>query len=127
MTTSYRRLVLKPFIVLLMLVAMVFVTAADAAACGAEVMPEASAVLIDGKGVSVAAASDSIAEDERGGDSAPTEQHGVCNHGHCHHGVSFAAPVQKTSVMHEPVLLVSAPPMVLVSSVSDRLRRPPRA
>ncbi|WP_162814837.1 hypothetical protein [Erythrobacter aureus] len=125
MTTSYRRLVLKPFIVLLMLVAMVFVTAADAAACGAEVMPEASAVLIDGNGDTVASAS--IADEEPGGDSAPTEQHGVCNHGHCHHGASFAAPVQKTSVMHEPVLLVSAPPMVLVSSVSDRLRRPPRA
>ena len=34
MTTSYRRLVLHPFVVLLMLVAMVFVTAADAARSG---------------------------------------------------------------------------------------------
>ena len=34
MTYSYRRLVLHPFVVLLMLVAMIFATAADAAACG---------------------------------------------------------------------------------------------
>ena len=125
MTVSYRRLVLNPFIVLLMLVAMVFVSAADAAACGAEVMPEAPAVLIDGNGGSVASAADAVEEPDD--DAAPAEQHGVCNHGHCHHGASFAAPVQKTAAMHEPALLVSAPPMVLVSSVSDRLRRPPRA
>ena len=62
MTVSYRRLVPNPFIVLLMLVAMVFVTAADAAACGAEVMPEAPAVLIDGNGGSVASAADAVEE-----------------------------------------------------------------
>ena len=39
MTYSYRRLVLNPLVVLLMLVAMIFATAADAAACGSEVAP----------------------------------------------------------------------------------------
>ena len=58
MTTSYRRLVLHPFVVLLMLVAMVFVTAADAAACGAEVAPGSTPVLasLDSASASSAAA-----------------------------------------------------------------------
>ena len=106
MTTSYRRLVLHPFVVLLMLVAMVFVTAADAAACGAEVAPGSTPVLASLDSASASSA----ATDEVPGDSdAPTEQHGMCGHGDCHHGASFASTVQKDSVPHLVVVPEATP------------------
>ena len=118
MTTSYRRLVLHPFVVLLMLVAMVFVTAADAAACGAEVAPGSTPVLASLDSASASSA----ATDEVPGDSdAPTEQHGMCGHGHCHHGASFASTVQKDSVPHL-VVVPDAPPSEALASVGDPSR-----
>ena len=122
MTTSYRRLVLHPFVVLLMLVAMVFVTAADA--CGAEVAPGSTPVLASLDSASASSA----ATDEVPGDSdAPTEQHGMCGHGHCHHGASFASTVQKDSVPHLVVVPDAPPSEALASDITDRLKRPPRA
>lgn len=123
MTSSYRRLVLQPFVILLLLVAMVFVTAADAAACGAEVAPGSSL------GWTTASASHAASEpdedqDDRG---APAEQHGMCGHGHCHHAATFFGEVQKSRLLHSPVIFAPSAPVVLASDVGDRLKRPPRA
>ena len=124
MTTSYRRLVLHPFVVLLMLVAMVFVTAADAAACGAEVAPGSTPVLVS---LDSASASSAATDEVPGDPDAPTEQHGVCGHGHCHHGASFASTVQKNSVPNLVVVPDAPPAEALASDIADRLKRPPRA
>ena len=124
MTSSYRRLVLHPFVVLLMLVAMVFVTAADAAACGAEVAPGNSAVWV--------AVDDTLASSEATGEDGedsgvPVEQHGVCGHGHCHHGASLSGTVPKNSATHQAVAPAPLSSEALASNISNRLKRPPRA
>ena len=122
MTFSYRRLVLHPFVVLLLLVAMVFATAADAAACGAEVAPgnASSLVTID------AAHSVSESDQDQDDTGAPAEQHGVCAHGHCHHGATFMGAVQKDQLPHPPVIVAPSAHAALFSNVSDQLKRPPR-
>ena len=124
MTSSYRRLLLHPFVVLLMLVAMMFVTAADAAACGAEVAPGNSAAWVTVDDTPVSAETSG----EDGEDSGtPVEQHGVCGHGHCHHGASFSGTVDKTPAPHAAVVPAASPAETLVSDITDRLKRPPRA
>ncbi len=123
MTSSYRRLVLHPLTVLLLLVAMVFATAADAAACGGEVAP-ASATSWTTADAGHAASEPDKDQDDTG---APAEQHGMCTHGHCHHGASFAGEVPKYQLPHPPVILAPSVHAVLVSDVSDRVKRPPRA
>lgn len=124
MTTSYRRLVLHPFVVLLMLVAMVFAAAADAAACGAEVAPGSTPVLVS---LDSASASSAAADEDLGDSGAPAEQHGVCGHGHCHHGASFVGAVQTDSVPHSVVVPDAPPAETLASNITERLKRPPRA
>lgn len=123
MTSSYRRLVLHPVVVLLMLVAMVFATAVDAAECGAELAPGNSATLI---AVDAAPTVSAAADEDRDDSGAPAEQHGVCGHGHCHHGASFAQSVQRNAILHAPVVLVAMPSAALTSDLSNQLRRPPR-
>ena len=90
MTTSYRRLVLHPFVVLLMLVAMVFVAAADAAACGAEVAPGHRPFWLR----STARPRHPQLRAVPGDSDAPTEQHGILG-GHCHHGAALPAPCRR--------------------------------
>ena len=123
MTSCYRRLVLHPFAVLLLLVAMMFVTAADAAACGAEVAPGSSVAWTTADTAHAAAEPDGDQNDT----GAPAEQNGMCGHGHCHHGATFFGEVQKSRLLHSPVILAPSAPVVLASDVGDRLRRPPRA
>jgi len=102
----------------------VFVTAADAAACGAEVAPGSTPVLAS---LDSASASSAAADEVPGDPDAPAEQHGVCGHGHCHHGASFAGTVQKDSVPHLVVVPDAPPAEALASDITDRLKRPPRA
>jgi hypothetical protein len=122
MTSSYRRLVLNPFVVLLLLVAMVFATAADAAACGGEVAPENAIPWTTADAGHAASESDQDQDDT----GAPAEQHGMCAHGHCHHGASFAGEVQKYQLSHPAVILAPSAPVIFASDVSDRVKRPPR-
>lgn len=123
MTSSYRRLVLNPFVILLLLVAMVFATAADAAACGGEVAPENAISWTTADAGHVASAPDQDQDDT----GAPAEQHGMCAHGHCHHGASFAGEVQKYQLPHPAVILAPSALVVLASDVSNKVKRPPRA
>jgi len=122
MTSSYRHIVLRPFAVLLLLVSMVFVTAADAAACGAEVAP-GNAVAWTAVDAGQTA---SEADQERDDTGGSAEQHGVCGHGHCHHGASFAGRIHKHQLSHPSAILAPSAPVVFASAVGDRLKRPPR-
>lgn len=123
MTRNYRQLVLHPFVVLLLLVAMVFVTAADAAACGAEVAPGSTTSWTSADPGHAASEPDED-QDAKG---APAEQNGMCGHGHCHLGASFASEVLKYQLPHPPVILAPSAHAVLASDVSNRVKRPPRA
>lgn len=123
MTSSYRRLVLNPFVVLLLLAAMMFATAADAAACGGEVAPENAISWTTADAGHAASESDQDQDDT----GTPAEQHGMCAHGHCHHGASFAGEVQKYQLPHPAVILAPSAPVIFASDVSDRVKRPPRA
>lgn len=122
MTSSYRHIVLHPFAVLLLLVAMVFVTAADAAACGAEVAPGTS-VAWNATDADHTASEPDQEQDDTG---SPAEQHGVCGHGHCHHGANFAGGIQERQLSYPPAILAPPAPVVLASAVSYQLKRPPR-
>lgn len=123
MTYSYRRLVLNPLVVLLMLVAMIFATAADAAACGSEVAPgDAAAWIAADEGPAT-----SDVDGDQGDPEVPADQHGVCGHGHCHHGASFAGGIHKEQVPLASLILAAPPVAASVSDVSTRLKRPPRA
>ncbi len=122
MTSSYRRLVLNPLVVLLMLVAMVFATVADAAACGAEVAPADSAAWIAADIDSAASGLDEDSDDK----DTSVDQHGVCGHGHCHHGASFAPGLQEKHPLKAVEVVLPSDSVVLTSDENTRLRRPPR-
>lgn len=124
MTRTYRHLVLHPLSVLLLLVAMVFTTAADAATCGAEVAPGDSMAVSTASYAEVGSSGDEEQQDDTG---VPTDQDGICGHGHCHHSASVSGTVQMGQGPTSAAAIEPANILPLSSDENARLRRPPRA
>ena len=124
MTRTYRHLVLHPLAVLLMLVAMVVATAADAATCGTEVAPIGS---VEASAASFAEVEAAGHEERRDDPNAPADQHGICGHGHCHHSASVTGAMSMDRAPASAAIVVPASPIALSSDENARLRRPPRA
>ena len=123
MTFNLRLAALRPLVVILALVMLVFATMAEAATCGAEMAPTETAEIA----ASAASNEASETEVEHDRDATPTDQHGVCAHGHCHHGSNVSDTARVDAMGHQLVSHASFATAQLPSAQGDLLKRPPRA
>ena len=105
----------RPVAALLILLAMMFGGAIDAAACEPEFSETTASAVYQ-------------ADDEQDKTSKPIEQHGACVHGHCHHGSQSIAVFTEMPASHPTLLvLLWRTDILLKPYPGDPLRRPPRA